>query len=202
MNNNPRKKDTEFFEEVLAIDRVTRVVAGGRRLRFRATVIVGNRNGKIGIGTGKANEVMLAVQKAVTRAKKTMTRIAIVKDSVPFPIDFKYKSARIMLMPASEGTGIIAGGPIRKVIEIAGIKNILSKSHGSSNKISASRAALGALQALTEKYKFVEKVELTDEPAAKTEEGAKEAPRAEKAKPAAPKAAKADKPAPAMEKAA
>lgn len=183
MNNRP-KKDTEFFEEVLGIDRVTRVVAGGRRLRFRATVIVGNRNGKIGIGTGKANEVMMAVAKAVTRAKKGMKRIAIVKDTIPFPIDFKYKSARIMLMPASEGTGIIAGGPLRKVIEIAGIKNILSKSHGSSNKISASRAALFALEAITEKYKFVEKVELTDEPP-KTDEAAKaDAPRGNDRRPA------------------
>lgn len=177
--NNPRKKETEFFEEVLAIDRVTRVVSGGRRLRFRATVIVGNRNGKIGIGVGKANEVMVAVTKAVAQAKKNMKIVAIVKDTIPFPIEYKYKSAVVRMMPAAEGTGLIAGGAIRKVVEIAGFKNIMSKSLGSSNKISASRAALFALEALTEKYKFAEKIESVERP--KLEQ---EAPKAEDRRPA------------------
>lgn len=198
-NYNRNKEKSEFLEEVLSIDRVTRVVAGGRRLRFRATVIVGNKNGKIGIGVGKANEVMSAVAKAKTRAMKGMKRIAIVKDSVPFPIDFKYKSARIMLMPASEGTGIIAGGPLRKVIEMAGIKNVLSKSHGSSNTISAARAGLLALEALTEKYKYVADVELTDTPAKEEKKSEKKTDKKAPAKPAAKKAAPkkaAAKPAP------
>ncbi|PIV90063.1 30S ribosomal protein S5 [Candidatus Gracilibacteria bacterium CG17_big_fil_post_rev_8_21_14_2_50_48_13] len=190
-SNNVRKKDTEFFEEVLAIDRVTRVVSGGRRLRFRATVIVGNRNGKIGIGVGKANEVMVAVTKAVTQAKKNMQTIAIVKDTIPFPIEFKYKSAVVRMMPAAEGTGLIAGGAIRKVVELAGFKNIMSKSLGSSNKISSSRAALFALEALTAKYMHVEKVESVERP--KLEQ---EAPKAEERRPArrpAPRKAAAKK---------
>lgn len=140
-----QKRDSEWEEEVLAIDRVTRVVAGGRRLRFRASVVIGNKNGKVGLGVGKANEVVIAIDKAIRQAKKNLILVKTIKDTIPHSISHKYKSAKLLLMPASEGTGIIAGGAIRKVIELAGIKNILSKSLGSSNKIALARATLEAL---------------------------------------------------------
>ncbi len=141
-----QKRDSEWEEEVLAIDRVTRVVAGGRRLRFRASVVIGNKNGKVGLGVGKANEVVIAIDKAIRQAKKNLILVKTIKDTIPHAVSHKYKSAKLLLMPASEGTGIIAGGAIRKVIELAGIKNILSKSLGSSNKIALARATLEALE--------------------------------------------------------
>ncbi len=142
------REASEFSEEVVQIDRVTRVVKGGRRLRFRATVVIGNKKGKVGFGIGKANEVAGAIKKAVGRAKKRLIVVPIVKDTIPHPIDLKFKSAKIKLMPAGPGTGIIAGGTIRKVVELAGIKNILSKSLGSSNKLNTVKAAWTALQRL------------------------------------------------------
>lgn len=140
----------EYFEEVLQIDRVTRVVSGGRRLRFRVTLVMGNKKGKIGMGVGKAGEVIVAIQKATQEAKKNMLNIKIVNDSITHSLKHKFKSARIMLMPAGEGTGIIAGGAVRKVVELAGIKNILSKSFGTSNKISVARATLQALSIISQ----------------------------------------------------
>lgn len=156
MNKHGPRKDRskgseepkEFLEEVIQIDRVTRVVKGGRRLRFRATVVVGNKRGKVGIGIGKSNEVTGAIQKAVRQAKKHMLQVPIVRNTIPHEIYYKYKSAKVLLMPASEGTGIIAGGAVRKVIELSGIKNILSKALGSSNKINNARAAYIALELL------------------------------------------------------
>jgi len=141
----PQKEVKEFEEEVLQIDRVTRVVKGGRRLRFRATVIIGNRKGKVGVGVGKSEEVVGAIQKAVADAKKNLATIIVDGTTIPHETKVKYKSARIILIPASEGTGIIAGGPIRKVVELSGIRNILSKSLGTTNKISCARATLLAL---------------------------------------------------------
>src|SRR3989339_1091971 len=125
----------EYLEEVINIDRVTRVVKGGRRLRFRATVVVGNKKGKVGVGVGKSNEVTGAIQKAVRKGKKNLIDVSIINETIPHDIKLKYKSARIHLMPASKGTGLIAGGAVRKVIELSGIKNILSKAHGSTNKL-------------------------------------------------------------------
>ena len=147
-NKGPAK---EYFEEVLQIDRVTRVVAGGRRLRFRVTLVMGNKKGKVGMGVGKAGEVVVAIQKATQQAKKNMLNVKIVDETITHPLKHKYKSARIILMPAKEGTGIIAGGAVRKVIELAGIKNVLSKSLGTSNKISVARATLEALALIGQK---------------------------------------------------
>lgn len=149
MNAN-RSAPKEYFEEVLQIDRVTRVVAGGRRLRFRVTLVMGNKKGKVGMGVGKAGEVVVAIQKATQQAKKNMLQVKIVNESITHSLKHKFKSARIMLMPAREGTGIIAGGAVRKVIELAGIKNILSKSFGTSNKISVARATLEALAQISQ----------------------------------------------------
>jgi len=144
----PQKEVKEFEEDVLQIDRVTRVVKGGRRLRFRATVIIGNRKGKVGVGVGKSEEVVGAIQKAVADAKKNLITVDLDGTTIPHQVKHKYKSARIILIPASEGTGIIAGGPIRKVVGLAGIQNLLSKSYGSTNKISCARATTEALDSL------------------------------------------------------
>lgn len=140
----------EYEEEVLQIDRVTRVVKGGRRMRFRATVILGNRKGKVGVGVGKSEEVIGAIGKAVSDAKKNLINITMDGTTIPHQIQTKYKSAKVLLMPAMEGTGIIAGGPVRKIVELSGIKNIMSKSFGTTNKIACARATIEALKSLRE----------------------------------------------------
>jgi len=148
--NSKAKEVKEFEEEVLQIDRVTRVVKGGRRLRFRATVIIGDRKGRVGVGVGKSEEVVGAIQKAIADGKKTLITVKTNGTTIPHDIQIKYKSAKILLMPAAPGTGIIAGGSVRRVVELAGIKDILSKSFGTTNKISCSRATLMALSQLRE----------------------------------------------------
>lgn len=141
----------EFEEEVIQIDRVTRVVKGGRRLRFRATVVIGDKRGRVGFGIGKANEVSVAIKKAVSQAKKHLIRVPITKsDSIPHKIQIKFKAATILLIPAGPGTGIIAGGAIRKVAELAGIKNLLSKELGAVNRLNNAQATLIALKKLRE----------------------------------------------------
>ena len=183
MNAN-RNAPKEYFEEVLQIDRVTRVVAGGRRLRFRVTLVMGNKKGKVGMGVGKAGEVVVAIQKATQQAKKNMQVVKIANDTIPHSLKHKYKSARIMLMPAGEGTGIIAGGAVRKVIELAGIKNILSKSLGTSNKISVARATLEALALISQAEVKESKTNVKKEVVAETSKQVAKAP-ARKVAPAA-----------------
>ncbi|MBI4175161.1 30S ribosomal protein S5 [Candidatus Berkelbacteria bacterium] len=138
----------EFDERVVSIDRVSYTVAGGRRMRFRALVVIGNRQGRVGMGIAKAGEVQAAVQKAVAAAKKRMITVPIVRETIPHAIEMKYGSGRILLKPAPAGTSVIAGGSIRAVIELAGIKNILSKRLGSNNKINNVMATLEALRRL------------------------------------------------------
>jgi small subunit ribosomal protein S5 len=150
-NNNKRgrfqkREPKEFEEEVIQIDRVTKVVKGGRRLRFRATVAIGNRKGKIGIGLGKSNEVTGAIQKAIAKAKKSLISVNLDETTVPHDLKIKFKSAKIIFLPASPGTGIIAGGSIRKVLTLAGVKDILSKSYGTTNKVNNTRATYEALK--------------------------------------------------------
>lgn len=153
------KEIKEFQEEVLDIARVTRVVKGGRRLRFRATVIVGNHRGKVGIGTGKSVEVATAIQKAVAKAKRQMISVPLTKiDSIPHEVKLKYKSAKLMIMPAGDGTGIIAGGAVRKIAELGGIKNMYGKSFGTTNKLVGAQATMRALGKLKEVRKEDRKV--------------------------------------------
>ncbi len=140
--------DKEFTEQVINIDRVARVVKGGRRFRFRALVVVGDGKGKIGIGVSKGGDVQLAVQKSVDVAKKAFVQIPLVNETIPHESDGRKAGARILIKPAKAGTGIIAGGTMRVVLETAGIKNIVAKSLGSSNKINVAYATLEALQAL------------------------------------------------------
>jgi small subunit ribosomal protein S5 len=146
----PMKEKKEFAEEVIQIDRVTRVVKGGRRLRFRATVVIGDKKGRVGVGVGKSTEVAGAIKKAIAKAKSGLIRVPLYKTTIPHDIKIKFKASRILLMPASEGTGIIAGGAVRKVVELAGIKNILSKSFGTNNKLSNTKATYKALGLLRE----------------------------------------------------
>jgi len=142
------KRDKEFEERVIEVDRVCRTVKGGKRMRFRALVAVGDKNGKVGIGIGKAQEVMPAVQKAVTTAKNNMIQVPIVNDTIPHEIKLFYGGAKIILLPAKTGTSVIAGSSIRPIVELAGIKNILSKVLGSSNKINNAKATIIAFKNL------------------------------------------------------
>lgn len=143
-----KKEPKEFDEQVIEIDRVTRVVKGGRKMRFRATVVIGNRKGKVGIGIGKSNEVTGAIQKAIAKAKKDLLIVTLDGPTIPHLIRVKFKSARILIMPAVPGTGLIAGGTIRKVLELAGVKDVLSKAFGTSNKVNNTKATFKALKLL------------------------------------------------------
>lgn len=147
--HGPRNQEPkEFEEEVIQLDRVTRVVKGGRRMRFRATVGIGNRAGKVGVGIGKSAEVVGAIKKAVADAKKHLIQVPLYQESIPHRVQAKFKASKILLMPAGPGTGIIAGGATRTLIELSGIKNILSKNLGSSNRVNNSKATIQALLAL------------------------------------------------------
>lgn len=141
-------KSEEFKEKIVQIDRVARVVKGGRRFRFRAVVVVGNEKGKVGIGVGKGTEVSLAVQKAKAKAQKNMISVHLQGSTIPHEIQFSFGGAKVFLKPASPGTGVIAGGAVRAVVELAGIKDILSKILGSTNKVNNVQAAFLALKNL------------------------------------------------------
>jgi small subunit ribosomal protein S5 len=138
----------EFDEKVIAIDRVARVVKGGRRFRFRAIVVVGDGKGRVGLGIGKGSEVMTSIAKAVVKAKKTMITVPMQQNTIPHAIQIRFSGAEVMLKPASEGTGVIAGGAVRNVVEAAGIRDLLAKSLGSTNKVNNAYATLLALSQL------------------------------------------------------
>ena len=141
----PRPK--QFDEEIINIGRVTKVTKGGRHFRFSATVAVGDRKGQVGIGTGKANEVPDAIKKAVQAATKNSTRVSLVDNrTIPHEAIGVRGASKVMLKPALAGTGVKAGGPVRAVLELAGVKDILSKSLGSSTKINMAYATLEALK--------------------------------------------------------
>ncbi|ANV98267.1 30S ribosomal protein S5 [Helicobacter enhydrae] len=135
----------EFSEVVVNIGRVTKVVKGGRRFRFNALVVVGNKNGLVGFGLGKAKEVPDAIKKAIDDAFKNIIQVNVKGTTIAHDIEHKYNASKILLKPASEGTGVIAGGSARPVIELAGIKDILTKSLGSNNPYNVVRATIDAL---------------------------------------------------------
>ena len=144
-----RQKQPKLYEEeVISIGRVTKVTKGGRHFRFSAVVVVGNKKGKVGLGTGKANEVPDAIKKAVQAATKDVVDVSIVEDrTIPHEAIGVEGASRVMLKPAAKGTGVKAGGPVRSVLEMAGVKDILSKSLGSNTKINMAYATLNALKA-------------------------------------------------------
>ena len=145
------KDENAFAEKMIQVDRVCRTVKGGKRLRFRALVAVGNNNGKVGIGIGKAQEVLIAAQKAANDAKKSMVNVDIVNGTIAHEVKINFGGAKLFLKPAGPGTSIIAGSSVRTVLELAGIKNILSKILGSSNKINNAKATILALKSLMPK---------------------------------------------------
>ena len=144
-NKKNAKPSKEYREELLAIDRVTRVTSGWRQLRFRAVIVIWDWKGKVALWTGKSWEVVDAIAKAVANAKKKLVDVKIVNWTVPYNVENKYKSAKIMIHPASEGTGIIAGGAVRKVLAAAGYSNVLAKRYCYSNLIKNSRSDIVSL---------------------------------------------------------
>ena len=143
------KPQSEWIERVVQISRVTKVVKGGKKLSFRAIVIVGNKKGQVGVGCAKAAEVIIAIQKAIADGRKNLINVPIFKTTIPHPVTGRSGAGSVMLKPASQGTGIIAGGAVRLVLELAGIENILAKSLGSKAPLNAANATLEALKALT-----------------------------------------------------
>ncbi|HVV67283.1 MAG TPA: 30S ribosomal protein S5 [Candidatus Saccharimonadales bacterium] len=148
-------EEKQFDERTLHIDRVARVVKGGRRFRFRALVVVGDRKHKVGIGLAKGADVTSAVSKATDVAKKNMVLVTLYKDTLPHDAEATVAGAHILLKPASAGTGLIAGGVVRTILEVAGVHNALSKSLGSSNKANTAYATLQALESLVPADKWV-----------------------------------------------
>ena len=143
------KPKSEYQQKILDVRRVARVMAGGRRFSFRVTVAIGNKKGKVGVGTAKGLDVTGSVEKAVRQAKKNLIQVKMKDDTIPHEIFYKFKSAKVLLKPAKKGAGIIAGGAVRAVCDLAGIKNISGKITGrSSNMINNSLAAIGALKSL------------------------------------------------------
>ncbi|MCH8518551.1 30S ribosomal protein S5 [Candidatus Gracilibacteria bacterium] len=142
---NTKQAPKEFREELLSIDRVTRVTAGGRQLRFRAVMVIGDGKGKVALGTGKSWEVVDAIAKAISDAKKRLVTVKIENGTVPYNVTAKFKAAKVMVHPASAGTGIIAGGSARKILAVAGYHDVLAKRYGSGNLINNAKATMKAL---------------------------------------------------------
>ena len=152
---------TQYLERVVAINRVAKVVKGGRRFSFTALVVVGDGDGQVGVGYGKAKEVPAAIAKGVEEAKKHFFRVPRIASTIPHPIQGEAAAGVVLLKPASPGTGVIAGGPVRAVLECAGIHDVLSKSLGSSNPINIVHATVAALQGLVRPEEIAAKRGLT-----------------------------------------
>ena len=147
----PQQPKDEFEQRIVDLARVTRVMAGGKRMRFRACVVVGDRKGTVGVGLAKGKDVAMAVNKAVRQAKKNLITVPLVNNTIPHDIVIKYASARVLMRPAREGRGLIAGGAIRTVLELAGVPNVVAKMQGSKNKVNNVAAVMQGLRTLRTK---------------------------------------------------
>ena len=143
-------QEREYTEKLIKLNRVAKVVKGGRRFSFSALIVVGDKNGMVGYGYGKANDVAEAIRKGVERAKNSMVRVPVKATTLPYRIQGEFKSAKVLMKPAAPGTGIIAGGPVRAVMEVAGINDILSKSLGSQNALNIVKAVFEGFERLTD----------------------------------------------------
>ena len=161
-NNRRQQQDSEFQERVVYIHRVSKVVKGGRRMSLVALVVVGNGKGTVGIGMGKSTEVPLAIQKGVDDAKKNLFTVPVTESgTIPHEVEGRFGAGRVLIKPAIEGTGVIAGGPVRPLFELAGITNILSKSLGTSNALNAIKAAAEGLKQLSSPEQAAERRGMT-----------------------------------------
>lgn len=149
------REEKKYDERVINIDRVARVVKGGRRFRFRALVVVGDHKGSVGIGVAKGADVTTAITKASDVAKKEMVKVTLYKHTIPHEVEAKVSGANVLIKPASPGTGIIAGGAVRAVLEVVGVSDVLSKSLGSSNKVNIAYAVVAALQQLAPQSEWI-----------------------------------------------
>lgn len=147
-NNRKREDDDGFDHRIIEIRRVTRMYKGGRRLRISVFVVVGDKNGQVGLGLGKAGDIRSAQEKAIKQAKKNLTHVPITGNTIPHEISHKFKAAKILLKPAAPGTGIVAGSSMRLILEMAGISDVLAKILGTNNKITNAYATVQALQSL------------------------------------------------------
>ncbi|MBL4888942.1 MAG: 30S ribosomal protein S5 [Candidatus Lindowbacteria bacterium] len=147
-SQRPKREPSEFIEKVIDLARVAKVVKGGRRFSFRATVAIGDGKGKIGLGCGKSKDVIGAIQKGIIDAKRNLIKINLKGTTIPHAIMGEFKAAKVMMKPACDGTGVIAGGPVRAISECAGITNILSKSLGTDTKINIAKAVFQGLASL------------------------------------------------------
>ena len=158
------KEEFENFEEkVIEIRRTTKVTKGGKNLSFRVVVVVGNRNGKVGLGVGKAREVPDAIRKAIVNAKKNLISVPVINGTIPHEVIGRQDAAKVLLKPAAPGTGIIAGGTVRAVVELAGIQNILTKALGSTNPLTLARATINGLSELLSPEKVAQLRDITVE---------------------------------------
>jgi small subunit ribosomal protein S5 len=161
-NNKRQQQESEFQERVVYIHRVSKVVKGGRRMSLVALVVVGDGKGTVGIGMGKSTEVPLAIQKGVDDAKKNLFHVPVTESgTIPHEVEGRFGAGRVLIKPAIEGTGVIAGGPVRPLFELAGITNVLSKSLGTSNALNAIKAAAEGLKSLTSPEEAAERRGMT-----------------------------------------
>ncbi len=148
------EKDNEYVEKLIKLNRVSKVVKGGRRFSFSALVVVGDQNGSVGYGFGKANDVAEAIRKSMDKAKKSMVKVPMQRSTIPHQVNGRYKSAEVLLKPATPGTGVIAGGPVRAIMDACGIHDILSKSLGSQNTMNIVKAVFAGFDGIMDAKKI------------------------------------------------